>query len=117
MLDFAEIRWQTARRHAVVRTRRIVLRIFMEGQEEWLEPGGEAMVILAKLLGAGAFLALGWAAFIRFAGHQALGQRTWPQGPSIAALVLAGLCVAFWLAGKLSIFAGRKMRERGIKLP
>jgi len=91
------------------------VRIFMEGQEEWGEPGGEAMVILAKLLGAGAFLAFGWSVFIRFAGHQ--GQGTWPLGPSIAAMVLSILCVVFWLAGKLLMFTGRKMRERGIKLP
>jgi len=91
------------------------VRIFMEGQEEWGEPGGEAMVILAKLLAAGAFLALGWAALIRFAGRE--GQGTWPLGPSIAAMVLFIVSVAFWLAGKLLMFIGRKMRERGIKLP
>jgi hypothetical protein len=32
----------------------------MEGQEEWLEPSGEAMVILSKLFLAGAFIALVW---------------------------------------------------------
>jgi hypothetical protein len=89
----------------------------MEGQEEWLEPCGEAMVVLAKLMGVGAFLAFGSAAFIRFAGHHAAGEAVWPPGPSIVTMVLSLLSVAFWSAGKLSMFAGRKMRERGIKLP
>jgi hypothetical protein len=110
-----------------VRTRRInwqlkvkarsVLRIFMEGQEEWLEPCGGAMLVLAKLLAVCAVLAFSSAAYIRFLGHQQLGEATWPAAVSISALVLALLSAAFWLAGKLSMFAGRKLRERGIKLP
>jgi len=82
-----------------------------------MEPCGKAMVILAKLLMAGASAALIWGAFIRFAGHRAAGEAAWPLGPSIATMVLSFVSLAFYLAGKLSIFAGRKMRERGIKLP
>jgi hypothetical protein len=95
----------------------MILRIFMEGQEEWLEPCGEAMLVLAKMLGACAVLAFGWATFVRFVGNQRPGEVAWPVAVSISALVLAFLSAAFWLAGKLSIFAGRKMRERGVKLP
>ena len=34
------------------------MRIFMEGQEEWLEPCGEVMVVIAKLMMGGAFVSL-----------------------------------------------------------
>ena len=35
------------------------MRIFIEGQEAWLEPGGEAMVIISKFLLVPAFIAFG----------------------------------------------------------
>ncbi len=92
------------------------MRIFMEGQEEWLEPCGEAMVVIAKVMLAGGFLALCWAAIIRFSGHRLAGASTLTT-PVIVSIVLSLLSAAFWLAGKFSIFAGRKMRERGMKLP
>jgi hypothetical protein len=93
------------------------VRIFMEGQEEWFEPGGEAMVVLAKMLAVGAFIALLWGAFIRFTGHQTTGKAAWPSGQFIAAMAFSLLSLTFYLGGKLGIFAGRKMRERGMKLP
>jgi hypothetical protein len=93
------------------------MRIFMEGQEEWIEPTGEVMILLARLFAAGALIAFLWAASIRIAGHPVAGGTAWSHGPSLAALVLLLLSVAFWLAGKLSVFVGRKMREKGIKLP
>ncbi len=94
-----------------------LVRIFMEGQEEWLEPCGSALVVLAKLLIAGSCVALVWGAFIRFGGHGVTRDNSWPEGATVAAVVFSCLSLAFWLAGKLSIFMGRKMRERGLKLP
>jgi len=88
------------------------MRIFMEGHEEWAEPCGEAMVAIAKfLLLPGAFVAFFWAVLIALVRHR------WPSGHAIATVVLSVLCLAFWVAGRVSIFVGRKMRERGIKLP
>jgi heme/copper-type cytochrome/quinol oxidase subunit 1 len=87
----------------------------MEGQEEWLEPTGEALVVVAKMFLVGASIAFVWGAYVRLAGHQA--QPTWPLPQTIAAFVFSSLSFAFWLAGKLSILLGRKMRERGLKLP
>jgi fucose permease len=93
------------------------MRIFMEGQEELLEPGGEAMVVLAKLMVGGAVIALVWGAVTHFFGHQVPGEGFLPLWTFILVLVLSVAACAFWLGGKLLIFLGRKMRERGIKLP
>ena len=93
------------------------MRIFMEGQEEWLEPCGSALVVLAKFLMACAIIAIVWGAFIRFSGHAVTGGGSWPEGPSIGAVVFSSLSVVFWAMGKLSIFIGRKMRDHGLKLP
>ena len=89
----------------------------MEGQEEWFEPGGIAMVVLAKMMVVGALIALSWASYVRFFAHPATTAVGWPQEQLNAAFVFAGLACFFWLGGKLLIFLGRKMRERGIKLP
>ncbi len=51
----------------------LVMRIFMEGQEEWLEPGGQAMMIIAKLFLAGAAIAIVWGTVVRFAGVSSYG--------------------------------------------
>ena len=93
------------------------MRIFMEGQEEWIEPCGEAMVVIAKLMMGGGFVALSWAVIIRLVGHQASIETVGLSKQAISAIVLSSLSVAFWLAGRFSIFVGRKMRERGMKLP
>ena len=93
------------------------MRIFMEGQEEWLEPCGEVMVVIAKLMMGGAFVALSWAVVIRLTGHQASIEAAGLSKPAISSIVLSSLSVAFWLAGRFSIFVGRKMHERGMKLP
>jgi len=89
----------------------------MKGQEEWLEPSGFAMVVVARLFMVGASIAIAWAVFIRFSTHETGGSAGWPAGPTTAAIVFSGLTGAFWLCGKLSLFLGRKMRERGWKLP
>jgi hypothetical protein len=93
------------------------MRIFMQGQEEWIEPTGEVMIVVARLFAAAALIAFVWAASARIAGHRVAGGTAWPQGPSVAALVLLLLFVAFWLAGKLCVLVGRRMREQGVKLP
>jgi len=93
------------------------MRIFMEGQEEWGEPAGEAMVVIAKLMLAGAFIALVWGTVARFIVQRAAGGPVLPLWTLILVLLLSFLAGAFWLGGKLLIFLGRKMRERGIKLP
>lgn len=89
------------------------MRIFMEGQEEWAEPGGEAMVAIAKfLLAPTAGIAFGWALVL--AVHRG---GVWPSGQAIATVVFSCLSLLFWVGGKALMFLGRKMRERGIKLP
>jgi hypothetical protein len=91
------------------------MRIFMEGQEEWAEPGGEAMVAIAKfLLAPAAVIAFGWGALVVLAGNRR-GVR--PSGQVIATVVFSCLSLAFWIGGRVVMFLGRKMRERGIKLP
>jgi len=47
------------------------MRIFMAGQKEWCEPGGIAMVILAKMMVVGALLSLAWVSYGRFFTHGA----------------------------------------------
>ena len=89
----------------------------MEGQEQWLEPCGEVMVVIAKLMMGGAFVAFSWVAIVRLMGHQASSETAGLSKPAISAIVFSSLSVAFWFAGRFSIFVGRKMRERGIKLP
>jgi preprotein translocase subunit SecY len=87
----------------------------MEGQEEWAEPGGEAMVAIAKfLLAPAAVIAFGWGALVVLAGNRG-GVR--PSGQVIATFVFSCLSLAFWIGGRVVMFLGRKMRERGIKLP
>jgi len=95
----------------------LIVRIFMEGQEQWLEPCGEVMVVIAKLMMGGAFVAFSWVAIVRLMGHQASSETAGLSKPAISAIVFSSLSVAFWFAGRFSIFVGRKMRERGIKLP
>lgn len=92
------------------------MRIFMEGQEEWAEPCGEAMVAIAKLLLLpAALVAFVWGVVILLLGHRA---GAWPLGQAaIATVVFSCLSLAFWIGGRVLMFLGRKMRERGIKLP
>ncbi len=91
------------------------MRIFMEGQEEWAEPSGAAMVAIAKLLLLpAALVAFVWGVVILLLGHRA---GAWPLGQAIATVVFSCLSLAFWIGGRVLMFLGRKMRERRIKLP
>ncbi len=91
------------------------MRIFMEGQEEWAKPGGEAMVAIAKfLLAPAAGIAFSWGALVVLAGHRG---GVWPSGQAIATVVFSCLSLAFWVGGRALMFLGRKMRDSGIKLP
>lgn len=92
------------------------MRIFMEGTEEWFEPSGQAMVVVSKLFLVGACIAGVWA-LAHFTGHQTAGRMIGQQPSAIAAFVFILLSLAFYVAGKFGIFLGRKLRERGIKLP
>jgi hypothetical protein len=93
------------------------MRIFMEGQEEWLEPCGRALVIFSKVLLAPlSCISLIWALISVLAGRSPTSGFL-DHPPVIAAIVSGILAFAFWLAGKASISLDRWMRERGLKLP
>ena len=93
------------------------MKIFIEGSEEWLEPCGEVMVILSKLLLCGAFAALVWGMIAHLEGKLPLDRAVIDQPPALVTVVFSALALAFYAGGKLGIFLGRKFRERGIRLP
>ena len=88
------------------------MRIFLEGQQEWLESAGHVLMVLAKFLILASFATLGWSAFVRYTWRAAPGTSAWPPGASATGILLMFLAVAFYVAGKVSVFAGRKMRRR-----
>jgi putative copper export protein len=58
-----------------------------------------------------------WGTVARLIGHKVLSEGFLPEWSRILVLVLSVLAGAFWLGGRLLILLGRKMREKGLKLP